>query len=151
LFTRLPSRVRSARGLALVCSAVGLGALAYVGTALLPVVAVGAIVWGVIIGVADVLLRTLIQASSPDELVGRIAGVSSMHRQAGELLPLAVAPVLAAAFGVQAVLAGGGLLLAVLALLTLGEARVVDRLPTLRPLRAVGGLSADVEPVSPVP
>jgi hypothetical protein len=62
-----------------------------------------------------------------------------------------VAPVLAAAFGVQAVLAGGGLLLAVLALLTLGEARVVDRLPTLRPLRAVGGLSADVEPVSPVP
>jgi len=151
LFTRLPSRVRSARGLALVCSAVGLGALAYVGTALLPVVAVGAIVWGVIIGVADVLLRTLIQASSPDELVGRIAGVSAMHRQAGELLPLAVAPVLAAAFGVQAVLAGGGLLLAVLALLTLGEARVVDRLPTLRPLRAVGGLSADVEPVSPVP
>jgi DHA3 family macrolide efflux protein-like MFS transporter len=100
LFTRLPSRVSSARGLAYICSLVGLGALAYVGTRLLPVVAVGAIVWGVAIGVADVLLRTLIQASSPDRLVGRIAGASQMHRQAGELLPLAVAPALAAMFGV---------------------------------------------------
>ncbi len=151
LFTRLPSRVSSARGLAFVCSAVGLGALAYVGTRLLPVVAAGAIAWGVIIGVADVLLRTLIQADSPDELVGRIAGASQMHRQAGELLPLAVAPALAAAFGVQAVLIGGGLVLSVVALLTLGEARAVDRLPRLRPTRAVGLLSANDEPVSPNP
>jgi MFS family permease len=151
LFTRLPSRVSSARGLAFVCSAVGLGALAYVGTRLLPVVAVGAIVWGVIIGVADVLLRTLIQADSPDELVGRIAGASQMHRQAGELLPLAVAPALAAAFGVQAVLVGGGLVLSVVALLTLGEARAVDRLTRLRPTRAVGRLVANDEPVSPNP
>jgi DHA3 family macrolide efflux protein-like MFS transporter len=151
LFTRLPSRVTSARGLAFVCSAVGLGALAYVGTRLLPVVAVGALVWGVIIGVADVLLRTLIQTSSPDELVGRIAGTSQMHRQAGELLPLALAPALAAAFGVQAVLVGGGLVLSVVALLTLGEARAVDRLPVVRPTRAVGRLLASDEPISPNP
>jgi predicted MFS family arabinose efflux permease len=151
LFTRLPKRVLSARGLAWVCSAVGLGAMAYVGTRLLPVVAIGSVVWGVMIGVADVLLRTLIQASSPDELVGRIAGASQMHRQAGELLPLAIAPALAAAFGVQAVLMGGGLVLTLVALLTLGEARAVDRLPTLRPIRAVGGLRAYDEPVSPNP
>jgi DHA3 family macrolide efflux protein-like MFS transporter len=151
LFTRLPSRVNSARGLAWVCAATGLGALAYVGTRLLPVVAVGAVVWGVIIGVADVLLRTRIQSASPDELVGRIAGASQMHRQAGELLPLAVAPALAAAFGVQAVLIGGGLVLTVVALMTLWEARAVDRLPTLRSIRAVGVLSANDEPVSPNP
>ena len=151
LFTRLPARVTSARGLAFVASGVGLGALAYVGTRLLPVVALGALVWGVVIGVADVLLRTLIQASSPDHLVGRIAGTSQMHRQAGELLPLAVAPALAAAFGVQAVLVGGGLVLSVVALLTLGEARAVDRIERLRPTRAVGRLSADDEPVSPNP
>lgn len=150
-FTRLPSRLTTARGLACVASAVGLGALAYVGTRLLPVVAVGAIVWGVVIGVADVLLRTLIQTASPDDLVGRIAGASQMHRQAGELLPLAVAPALAAAFGVQAVLVGGGLILAVVALLTLPEAAAVDRLPRLRVVRAQAQLSADDEPLSPNP
>jgi hypothetical protein len=74
-----------------------------------------------------------------------------MHRQAGELLPLAVAPVLAAAFGVQAVLIGGSLVLSLIALLTLGEARAVDLLPRLRPTRAVGLLTANDEPVSPNP
>jgi MFS transporter, DHA3 family, macrolide efflux protein len=151
LFTRLPARATSARGLAFASSAVGLGALAYVGTRLLPVVAVGSIVWGVIIGVTDVLLRTLIQASSPDALVGRIAGASQMHRQAGELLPLAVAPALAAAFGVQAVLVGGGLVLSVVAILSLAEARAVDRTPRLRAMRAVAQLSASDEPLSPNP
>ena len=139
LFTRLPSSVNSARG------------LAYVGTALLPVVAVGSVVWGIIIGVADVLLRTRVQASSPDEMVGRIAGTSQMHRQAGELLPLALAPTLAVAFGVQPVLIGGGLVLAVVALLTLGEARAVDRLPVVGMARVSTRLSADDEPVSPNP
>jgi predicted MFS family arabinose efflux permease len=151
LFTRLPARVTSARGLAFICSAVGLGALAYVGTRILPVVALGALTWGIVIGIADVLLRTLIQAASPDELVGRIAGTSQMHRQAGELLPLAVAPALAAAFGVQAVLVGGGLVLTVVALLTLGEARAVDRMPVVRATRAVAFLSASDEPLSPNP
>lgn len=154
LFTRLPGRVTSARGLAFVASAVGLGALAYVGTDILVVVAVGSVVWGLIIGVADVLLRTLIQASSPDALVGRIAGASQMHRQAGELLPLAVAPALAAAFGVQAVLIGGGLVLFVVALLALPEAIAVDRLPRLRLTReppAVSAMPALDEPVSPNP
>jgi MFS family permease len=151
LFTRLPSRVTSARGLAYASSAVGLGALLYVGTRLLPVVAVGSIAWGIIIGVADVLLRTMTQAASPDELVGRIAGTAQMHRQAGELLPLAVAPTLAALFGVQATLIGGGLVLAVVALLTLGEAAAVDRLPKVRTARVAAAMFAADEPVSPNP
>lgn len=151
LFTRLPGRVTSARGLAIVASGVGLGALAYVGTDILAVVAVGSVVWGLIIGVADVLLRTLIQSASPDALVGRIAGTAQMHRQAGELLPLAVAPALAAAFGVQAVLIGGGLVLFVAALLALPEAVAVDRLPRLRITRASAVMATGDEPVSPNP
>jgi MFS family permease len=151
LFMRLPERFGSARGLAIVSSVVGLGAIVYVGTNQIVVVAMGAVVWGIFIGMADVLLRTLIQRSSPDELVGRIAGASQMHRQAGELLPLAVAPALAAAFGVQAVLIGGGLVLTVVALLTFGEARAVDRLPYLRDARATARLAATDEPVSPNP
>jgi hypothetical protein len=74
-----------------------------------------------------------------------------MHRQAGELLPLAVAPALAAMFGVQAVLIGGGLVLFVVALLTLPEAMAVDRLPRARLMRASAILVANDEPVSPNP
>lgn len=148
-FTKLPGRFTTARGLAFVSSAVGLGALAYVGTKSLVVVAIGAITWGLVIGVADVLLRTLIQASSPDELVGRIAGVSHMHRHAGELLPLSVAPALAATFGVQAVLIGGGLVLTVAGLLSLPEAAAADKIAPLRSLRSTPVLSAEDEPVSP--
>jgi hypothetical protein len=74
---------------------------------------------------------------------------ASMHRQAGELLPLAVSPSLARLFGVQPVLIGGGLLLSVAALFTIPEARAVDRLPRVRQV-AASGLSPE-EPVSPVP
>lgn len=150
-FSRLPRRAVSARGLAVVAAVVGCGAILYVGTNILAVVAVGGLLWGVTIGVADVLLRVLIQDSSPDHLVGRIAGASQMHRQAGELLPLAVAPTLAAAFGVQAVLIGGGLLMAAVSLASLAEARVVDRLPRLRSSRATAALSGKDEPISPNP
>lgn len=150
-FSRLPSRAVSARGLAFVAAGVGVGALLYVGTRSLVVVAIGGLVWGLVIGVADVLLRVLIQNSSPDHLVGRIAGASQMHRQAGELLPLALAPSMAAAFGVQAVLVGGGLVMAVVALLSLPEARVVDRLPRLRAARVSASLAAGDQPISPNP
>ena len=146
-----PDRLRSARGLAVACMAVGFGALLYVGTRYLPVVAVGALVWGAIIGVTDVLLRVLVQSASPDALVGRIAGVTQMHRQAGELLPLAVAPALAAAFGVQWTLVGGGIVLVIAALLSLPEAAAVDRVPRLREVRAGGLLAGSDEPLSPNP
>ncbi|MDO8964750.1 MAG: MFS transporter [Coriobacteriia bacterium] len=151
LFTRLPDRAVSARGLAFISALVGLGGLIYVGTDKIVVVAVGALLWGLVIGAVDVLLRVLIQSSSPDHLVGRIAGASQMHRQAGELLPLAVAPTLAAAFGVQAVLIGGGIVLSIAALLSIPEAIAVDRLPLLRPSRRSGQLTAADEPVSPNP
>jgi MFS family permease len=151
LFSRIPTRYSTARMLAIVSSVVGLGAILYVGTRMLAVVAAGALVWGIAIGVVDVLFRTLTQVASPDELVGRVAGTAQMHRQAGELLPLAVAPALAAAFGVQATLIGGGLVLTVVALLTLGEARAVDRIPALRPMDGSGSRYAADEPVSPNP
>lgn len=151
-FTRLPAKVNSSRGLAWTASLAGFGALAYVGTKLIPVIAVGSVVWGVIIGIADILLRVRIQVASPDELVGRIAGASQMHRQAGELVPLALAPALAIALGIQATLIGSGLVLGVVALLTLREASAVDRLPEVRPPKPAGALlTAADEPRSPNP
>ncbi|HEX9094397.1 MAG TPA: MFS transporter [Coriobacteriia bacterium] len=150
LLMRLPRRVISARGLAVVSVLMGLGALLYVGTRDLRVVVLGAVAWGVIIGAADPLLRTLIQADSPDEYVGRVAGTSQMHRQAGELVPLAFAPALAGAFGVQAVLIGGGLVLSLVALASTAEAVAVDRQIKQRRTVPISLTAAD-GPVSPNP
>jgi DHA3 family macrolide efflux protein-like MFS transporter len=149
LAARLPERLMTARGLALVSVLVGLGSILYVGTRSLVVVAIGAITWGVVAGVTEVVLKVVMQSATPDEYMGRSMSAASMHRQAGELLPLAVSPSLARLFGVQPVLIGGGLLLSVAALFTIPEARAVDRLPRARQV-AASGLSPD-EPVSPVP
>jgi DHA3 family macrolide efflux protein-like MFS transporter len=149
LAARLPERLMTARGLALVSVLVGLGGVLYVGTRSLVVVAIGAITWGVVAGVTEVVLKVVMQSATPDEYMGRSMSAASMHRQAGELLPLAVSPSLARLFGVQPVLIGGGLLLSVAALFTIPEARAVDRLPRARNV-AASGLSPE-EPVSPVP
>jgi hypothetical protein len=104
-----------------------LGDLLYVGTNRLPIVVVAGMTWGLIIGTMAPLLRTMIQINSPEELLGRITGVSQVHSEVAHLLPLAFAPWLAASFGVQPslIIAGG-----VVGLLALGfypEARRLDR------------------------
>lgn len=150
LLAKLPDRAVSARGLAGGATLVGLGALLYVGTRDIRIVAMGAVAWGAIIGVVDPLLRTLVHAESPDEYVGRVTGVAQMHRQGGELLPLAFAPLVAAAIGVQATLIGGGLVLAVVALLSIPEAMAVDRARPAGPVPRER-LITDDQPVSPNP
>jgi hypothetical protein len=50
-------------------------------------------------------------------MVGRVMGVSQMLAEGGKLIPLTVAPLLAAAFGVQRTLAGGGVVLGITALM----------------------------------
>lgn len=126
LLPRAPKRVLSATGLALTIVAVGIGTLAYVGTTELRTIAIGAAIWGTLTGFAGPLLRTLLQFDAPPEFLGRIMGTSQNHRSAGELLPLAFAPALAAAFGVQAVLIGAGIAVAALAALSIPVARSID-------------------------
>ncbi|NTW28649.1 MAG: MFS transporter [Coriobacteriia bacterium] len=133
LLSRLPKRMISAPGLGVMAALAGLGAIAYVGSTNLWVVAFGSVVWGVVIGATEPLLRTLLHLNSPHEYVGRVVGTAQYHKNAGELLPLAVAPTLALAFGVQATLIAGGVLVAIIALATLPIAFSVDR----RGLRAV--------------
>jgi DHA3 family macrolide efflux protein-like MFS transporter len=149
LAARLPSRLMSARGLALVSGLVGLGGILYVGTRSLVIVAIGAITWGVVAGVTEVVLKVVMQSATPDDYMGRSMSAASMHRQAGELLPLAVSPSLARLFGVQPVLIGGGLLLSVAAIASLPEAAAVDRLPRVRDVSAAGVSPRD--PTSPLP
>ena len=125
--TRLPSKLISARGLAVTTALCGLGAVAYVGSTDLRIIAVGAAVWGLVIGVAEPLMRTVLHIASPEGYVGRVVGTAQYHRNAGELIPLAFAPALAVAFGVQATLIAGGVLVAVGVLATWPIAASIDR------------------------
>lgn len=153
LLPRLPRKIISARGLAIMLGLTGLGTVAYVGSPDLRIIAVGAFGWATVIGILEPLLRTLIQRDSPHTLVGRVMGTSEVHRRMGELLPLAIAPTLAARFGVQAVLIGGGLAATVIGVLSFGEAAAIDRDVTLRGVPNVKpeGLRSADEPISPNP
>lgn len=137
---RLPSRVVSARTATALVVATGLGAALYVGSTDLRLIALGSIAWGSVIGMVEPLLRTLLHRDTPTEIVGRVMGTSETHRRGGELLPLAFAPALAARFGVQATLIGGGFVVAAIAALGFAEAAAIDRERT-----AAGAVSAEVE------
>ncbi len=149
LLPRLPRKLISARGLAVAVCLTGLGTVLYVGSPDLRVIAVGAYVWAVFIGFMEPMLRTLMHRDAPPYAVGRVMGISEVHRRAGEVLPLAFAPALAAAFGVQAVLIGGGLFASAVALLSLGEARAIDRERPPREDVELQGLRMADEPISP--
>ncbi len=129
--SRLTARYRTARTLVVIVSMNALGVLAYVGTDQLRVVVVAGVFWGLLIGIMAPLLRTLIQLNTPDELMGRITGVTQVHSEVGHLLPLAIAPFLAGLLGVQRTLIFAGLALALFAILFLPTAVKLDRTRTV--------------------
>ena len=124
---RLPQRFRTATWLTFLVGLNAVGVLAYVGTDMLAVVVVAAPLWGVIIGQMAPLHRTMLQINSPENAVGRIMGVHHVHSEVGHLLPLAFAPAVAAALGVQQTLLASGLIVAVVATLFSRGARRLDR------------------------
>ena len=123
---RLPGKLVSIRGLAVMTALCGLGAVAYVGSSDLRVIATGAAVWGLVIGATEPLMRTIMHLASPEGYVGRVVGTAAYHRSAGELVPLAYAPWLAAAFGVQPTLIAGGCIVSVGVLATWPIAASID-------------------------
>jgi DHA3 family macrolide efflux protein-like MFS transporter len=124
---KMPTRVISQRNLTILGALCGLGALGYVGTTKLPIIVVGAVVWGFVIGMTEPMLRTLLQLVAPQRFVGRVVGAAQYHRNAGELVPLAIAPAAAVLFGVQATLIAGGLIVALVLASLLGRATAIDR------------------------
>jgi len=150
LLTRLPGKATSARGLAIGAAMMGACAALYVGTPDLRVIALGALVWGLVIGATEPLLRTLMQTDAPEEFVGRVMGTAQVHRSAGEIVPLALAPGLAAAFGVQPVMIAGAVLAGAIALLTLPHAASIDRSRgASRSVRLDEAMATD-DPISPL-
>ncbi len=150
-FDRLPGSTVSAKALTLSIGAIGLGAVLYVLTPRIAVIAMGALALGTAAGVFSPLQRTLIHRDTPHEYLGRVIGASEVHHRGGELLPLAFAPLLAATFGVQPTLIAGGLGMVVIALAALMAATRLDRAMPPGPVELAHASVTTDEPISPNP
>ncbi len=122
-FTKRFARLAVAVGLTTLA---GTGALVYVGTDSITVVGVGAVYWGFLIGILFPLLRILLQRQARPAMVGRVMGLFEISQQAGEMIPLVVAPLLVLVFPVQPVLVGSGFVIVLVAPLFLRRARELD-------------------------
>ena len=109
LALRLPPRFVSLKTLLVALMSVGLGSLLYVGTPYVGVALVGQIALGVAWGVVNPLHNTIVQTTAPLEQLGRVNSVMGFGNMFAGVAPLAIAPWLAATFGVQQTLVGAGL------------------------------------------
>lgn len=125
---RLPPHLINLKTLLVALMSVGLGSLLYVGTPYVGVALVGQIALGVAWGVVNPLHNTIVQTTAPLEQLGRVNSVMSFGNMFAGVAPLAIAPWLAATFGVQQTLIGAGMVVtAVPAALLLFGRRHLDR------------------------
>lgn len=125
---RLPPHLINLKTLLVALMSVGLGSLLYVGTPYVGVALVGQIALGVAWGVVNPLHNTIVQTTAPLEQLGRVNSVMSFGNMFAGVAPLAIAPWLAATFGVQQTLIGAGMVVtAVPAALLLFGRRHFDR------------------------
>lgn len=106
---RMPPRFVSLKTLLVALMSVGLGSLLYVGTPYVGVALIGQIALGVAWGVVNPLHNTIVQTTAPLEQLGRVNSVMGFGNMFAGVAPLAIAPWLAATFGVQQTLIGAGL------------------------------------------
>ena len=128
LALRLPPHLVNLKTLLVALMSVGLGSLFYVGTPYVGVAFVGQVALGVAWGVVSPLHNTIVQTTAPLEQLGRVNSVMGFGNMFAGVAPLAVAPWLAATFGVQQTLVGAGMVVtAVPAALLLFGRRHFDR------------------------
>lgn len=106
---RMPPRLVSLKTLLVALMSVGLGSLLYVGTPYVGVALIGQIALGVAWGVVNPLHNTIVQTTAPLEQLGRVNSVMGFGNMFAGVAPLAIAPWLAATFGVQQTLIGAGM------------------------------------------
>lgn len=125
---RLPPHLVNLKTLLVALMSVGLGSLLYVGTPYVGVALIGQIVLGVAWGVVNPLHNTIVQTTAPLEQLGHVNSVMGFGNMFAGVAPLAIAPWLAATFGVQQTLVGAGMVVtAVPAALLLFGRRHFDR------------------------
>lgn len=128
LALRLPPHLVNLKTLLVALMSVGLGSLLYVGTPYVGVALVGQIALGIAWGVVNPLHNTIVQTTAPLEQLGRVNSVMGFGNMFAGVAPLAIAPWLAATFGVQRTLVGAGMVVtAVPAALLLFGRRHLDR------------------------
>lgn len=128
LALRLPPHLVNLKTLLVALMSVGLGSLLYVGTPYVGVALVGQITLGIAWGVVNPLHNTIVQTTAPLEQLGRVNSVMGFGNMFAGVAPLAIAPWLAATFGVQRTLVGAGMVVtAVPAALLLFGRRHFDR------------------------
>ena len=106
---RMPPRLVSLKTLLVALMSVGLGSLLYVGTPYVGVALIGQIALGVAWGIVNPLHNTIVQTTAPLEQLGRVNSVMGFGNMFAGVAPLAIAPWLAATFGVQQTLIGAGM------------------------------------------
>ena len=125
---RMPPHLVSLKTLLVALMSVGLGSLLYVGMPYVGVALVGQIALGVAWGVVNPLHNTIVQTTAPLEQLGRVNSVMGFGNMFAGVAPLAIAPWLAATFGVQQTLVGAGIVVtAVPAALLLFGRKHLDR------------------------
>lgn len=128
LALRLPPHLVNLKTLLVALMTVGLGSLLYVGTPYVGVALVGQIALGIAWGIVNPLHNTIVQTTAPLEQLGRVNSVMGFGNMFAGVAPLAIAPWLAATFGVQQTLVGAGMVVtAVPAALLLFGRRHLDR------------------------
>lgn len=128
LALRLPPHLVNLKTLLVALMSVGLGSLLYVGTPYVGVALAGQIALGIAWGVVNPLHNTIVQTTAPLEQLGRVNSVMGFGNMFAGVAPLAIAPWLAATFGVQQTLIGAGMVVtAVPAALLLFGRRHFDR------------------------
>lgn len=128
LALRLPPHLVNLKTLLVALMSVGLGSLLYVGTPYVGVALVGQVALGIAWGVVNPLHNTIVQTTAPLEQLGRVNSVMGFGNMFAGVAPLAIAPWLAATFGVQRTLVGAGMVVtAVPAALLLFGRRHFDR------------------------
>ena len=123
----LPPHLVNLKTLLVALLSVGLGSLLYVGTPYVGVALVGQIVLGVAWGVVNPLHNTIVQTTAPLEQLGRVNSVMGFGNMFAGVAPLAIAPWLAATFGVQQTLVGAGVVVTAVpaALLLFGHRHLI--------------------------
>lgn len=106
---RMPPLLVSLKTLLVALMSVGLGSLLYVGTPYVGVALIGQIALGVAWGVVNPLHNTIVQTTAPLDQLGRVNSVMGFGNMFAGVAPLAIAPWLAATFGVQQTLVGAGI------------------------------------------
>lgn len=109
LALRLPPHLVNLKTLLVALMSVGLGSLLYVGTPYVGVALIGQIALGIAWGVVNPLHNTIVQTTAPLEQLGRVNSVMGFGNMFAGVAPLAIAPWLAATFGVQQTLVGAGM------------------------------------------